>query len=283
MRVTRYLTRGGAMAALYIVLLLLLALLLFPAIGVVGGAFKPQTEVLTFSLNPLPQHPGLENFAKVFANDRFVRYLVNSAVVSLSTTLLAITLATFGGYSLARFRYPGRRVLGQLILFAYMFPGSLLVVPMFLMLHRLRLIDTHYALIMSYTTFALPFCVWMLKGFFETLPEEVEAAAKVDGCGRLALLTRIVIPLSAPGMAAVGAFAFVLSWSEYIFALTFIHTDSRRTVAAGLQLIRGELGTDFGFLMAGSVVAMMPILAFFIFLQKYMIAGITAGAVKGGG
>lgn len=280
----RSIQRLTEVTALYILLLVLLLVLLFPVIVLVSPAFKPTTEILTFSLDLLPRQPTLENFVtKVFRNDRFVSYLLNSVVVSSAVTLLSVTLATLGGYSLARFRYPGRRALGQVILLTYMFPGSLLVVPLFLTLYRFKLIDTHYSLIISYTTFMLPFCVWMLKGFFDALPEEIEDAARVDGCGRVDLLTKIVLPMSGPGIAAVGAFAFVKSWSEYTFAITFIHTDAKRTVTAGLHLIRGELGTDWGLLLAGSVVAMVPVILFFIFLQKYLIAGLTAGAVKGGG
>jgi len=280
----RRINRLVEVTALYILLLVLLLVLLFPVVAIVSPAFKPRTEILTFSINPLPRQPTLENFVtKVFRNDRFVRYVVNSVLVSSAVTILSVTFATLGAYSLSRFRYPGRRFLGQVILLTYMFPGSLLVIPLFLTLYRFKLIDTHYSLIISYTTFMLPFCVWMLKGFFDALPEEIEDAAKVDGCGRVDLLARIVLPLTAPGIAAVGAFAFVKSWSEYTFAITFIHTDAKRTLPAGLHLIRGELGTDWGLLLAGCVVAMVPVVFFFTLLQRYLVAGLTAGAVKGGG
>lgn len=281
---TRRINRALETTVLYVVLLVLLVLLVFPVVAIVAPAFKSETEILTFAPNPLPRQPTLENFVtKVFRNDRFIRYLLNSVKVSTAVTLLSVAFATLGGYSLARFRYPGRRILGQVILLTYMFPGSLLVVPLFLTLYRLRLIDTHYALIISYTTFMLPFCVWMLRGFFETLPAEIEDAAQVDGCGRISLFLKIILPLSGPGVAAVGGFAFVKSWSEYTFAITFINADAKRTVAAGLQLVRAELGTDWGLLLAGSVVAMVPVILFYLLLQRFLVAGLTAGAVKGGG
>lgn len=266
---------------LYAVLTVLLLVLLFPVMAAISIAFKPQTELLVFSINPLPHEPTIKNFAAVFATGNFAGYLFNSVLISLTVTLLSIIFATFGGYSLARFRYPGRRTLARLILFVYMFPASVLVVPLFIILYQLGLIDTHYGLILSYTTFALPFSVWMLKGFFESLPREIEDAAKVDGCSRTRLLTQIVIPLSGPGIAAVGAFAFVLAWSEYLFAITFINSDSNRTVAAGLQLYKSQLGIDFGLLMAASVVGMAPVVIVFVLLQKYLVAGLTAGSVKG--
>lgn len=266
---------------LYGVLAILLLFILFPVVAAISLAFKSQSELLMFSANPLPHAPTLQNFQAVFVNGRFVRYLLNSILISSTVTLLSIIFATFGGYALARFRFPGRRVLARLILFVYMFPGSVLVVPLFITLYRLNLIDTHYALILSYTTFSLPFCVWMLKGFFDNLPSEIEDAAMVDGCSRTGLLTQIVIPLSGPGIAAVGAFSFVLAWSEYLFAITFINSDNRRTVAAGLQLFKSQLGVDFGLLMAASVVAMTPVIIVFVLLQKYLIAGLTAGSVKG--
>ncbi len=280
----RRIIRIAETTGLYVALLVLSAVLLFPVLSIVAPAFKPENEILVFSPNPLPDHPTLANFVnKVFRNDRFVRYLLNSTKVSAAATVLTITFGTLGGYSLARFRYPGRRGLGQVVLLTYMFPSSLLVVPLFLTLYRFGLIDTHYALIISYTTFTLPFCIWMLKGFFETLPQEIEDAAQVDGCGRISLFLRIILPLSGPGVAAVGAFTFVKSWSEYTFAITFINTDAKRTVAAGLQLIRAELGTDWGLLLAGSVVAMVPVILFYLLLQRFLVSGLTAGAVKGGG
>lgn len=280
----RRIIRIAETTGLYVALLVLFVVLLFPVLSIVAPAFKPENEMLIFSPNPLPDHPTLANFVnKVFRNDRFVRYLLNSTKVSAAATVLTITFGTLGGYSLARFRYPGRRALGQVVLLTYMFPSSLLVVPLFLTLYRYGLIDTHYALIVSYTTFTLPFCIWMLKGFFETLPQEIEDAAQVDGCGRISLFLRIILPLSGPGVAAVGAFTFVKSWSEYTFAITFINTDAKRTVAAGLQLIRAELGTDWGLLLAGSVVAMVPVILFYLLLQRFLVTGLTAGAVKGGG
>ncbi len=276
--------RNGRMletALLYAVLIVLLLLILFPVVAAVSLAFKPQAEILVFSMNPLPHEPTTENIAAVFASGRFSRYLLNSILVSSTVTTLSIIFATFGGYSLARFRYPGRRIIARLILFVYMFPSSVLVVPLFIILYQLDLIDTYYALILSYTTFALPFSVWMLKGFFDSLPSEIEDAAKVDGCSRMGLLTRIVIPLSGPGIAAVGAFTFLLAWSEYLFAITFINSDDHRTVAAGLHLFKTQLGIDFGVLMAASVVAMTPVVVAFVLLQKYLVAGLTAGSVKG--
>jgi multiple sugar transport system permease protein len=265
----------------YTVLTVSTLIVLFPIWVAVTTALKPMDEVMVFPPSFFPRNPTLSNIQRILNMKRFVRYLFNSFFVSAVTTLLSMVLATLGGYALSRFAFPGRRIFSQLILFVYMFPGVLLVIPLFLMLYSIGLVDTYASLILSFTTFSLPFCVWMLKGFFDSLPPELEDAGMVDGCSRLGVLRRIILPLSAPGLAAVAAFAFLLAWSEYLFSITFINSDAKRTLAAGMQTLVGQYSVDYGLLMAAAVVSIVPLMIFFLLLQKYIVEGMTAGAVKG--
>jgi len=264
----------------YLLIFLLLILLLFPIVMLIFTAIKSQGEIIS-SRNILPQKITFENFFRVMKMQRFRIYLLNTLFVSLVTALVNVILASLGAYSLSRFWFPGKKLISRSILMTYMFPGVLLIIPLFIIFNKYRLIDSYLSLIIAYTTFSLPFCIWMLKGFFDSLPKELEDAAVIDGCTRLGVLTAIIIPLSAPALVAVAAFAFMLAWNDFLFALTFINSDSLRTLSVGLNTLLGRYYFDYGLLTSASIIMILPVLILFLYIQRMIVSGLSAGAVKG--
>ena len=229
----------------------------------------------------IPRHPDPGNYARVLVQAGFGRYFLNSALVAVATTLISVALAALAGYAFARFRLPGGKALLLGILATQMFPGILLAIPLYGLLRDLRLLDSLPGLVLVYTTFALPFCVWMLRNYFLTVPRELEESALVDGCTRLGALWRVVLPVARPGIAATGIFSFILAWNEFLYANTFISSAEKRTLAVGLQALIGEFTTDWGLLMAGAVVTTAPLVLAFLGVQRRLTQGFAAGAVKG--
>ena len=194
---------------------------------------------------------------------------------------VSLVVAMFAGYGISRFRFHGRFFFSALLIVVQMFPSMLLLIPMYMIMSKLGLLNTHLSMIIAYTTFAMPFCAWMIKGYFDTIPVSLEEAARIDGCSRLRILFGIIVPLAAPGIVTVAMFAFILSWQEYMYALTFARTEGMRTITVGIALMQGQHGSvNWGQIMAGSVLACLPGLLLFTYLEKYLVQGFTMGAVK---
>jgi multiple sugar transport system permease protein len=211
----------------------------------------------------------------------FSRFFANSLWVSSVTMVATIVISTLAGYALARFRFVGKNTLMLVFLATQMFPAVLLIAPLLSQWYALGLIDTYQALIYSNFSFTVPFTVWMLVGYFESIPRELEESAMIDGSSRFGALLRIVVPLSAPGIAATAIFAFVSSWSELLFATTFTSQTQMRTLSAGLLYMAGQYEVQWGQLSAGVMISTVPVAVLFIFLQRHLIRGLTAGALKG--
>jgi multiple sugar transport system permease protein len=232
----------------------------------------------------LPSRLSLENFQFVMSDPHFGIYLRNSVVVATTVMVLSVSISTLGGYSLARLEFRGRRSIGRLVLFTYLAPPVLLAVPMFIGLSRLGLVNTPVGIVIAHMTFAVPFCVWLLRGFFLTIPRELADAAAIDGASEIQTLARIVLPLAKPGIVAAAMFAFLLSWNEYFYALIFLTDTKSQTLPIGLYMTYygpNMLPSDWVHLMAGSVIASVPVVALFAFLQRWFVSGLTAGAVRG--
>ena len=236
-----------------------------------------------FSYPPrlFPSTVTLDAYRAILENDALFGYLKNSVVVSVITALLSVVVSAYMGYSFSKFRYRGRRSLMYLVLSSQMFPQALLLVTLYTVFSAYGLLNTYTALVLSFTTFTLPLCVWMLKGFFDTIPDELIEAARVDGAPRLRIIHSIVLPLAAPGLVAAGLFAFVRGWNDFIFALTLAGPD-KQTLPPGLvNTFVGEAATAWPELMAASLVVSLPVAVAFIVLQRFLVGGLTAGAVKG--
>ncbi len=267
-----------------IVLTLLLAvvlLMIFPFIWMLSTSFKPPEEIFTPVPRWIPLNPTWENFKNILYKTSFPRYFLNSVLVGFVTMLVSLVVTVFAGYALSRFNFRGKTAFSMWLLVSQMFPPVLLIIPIFVFMLKLGLVNTYASLIITYTTFALPFSTWMLKAYFDTVPIDLEEAAKVDGCNQVQALTKIILPLAAPGIVTVALFIFVLAWHEYMFALTLTSTTEMRTLPVGISLFLGEFRVLWGSLMAGSVVVTAPVVVFFVYLQRYIVQGLTLGAVKG--
>jgi multiple sugar transport system permease protein len=262
-------------------LIIVVLVLLFPFLWMVSTALKPPEEVFTPTPRWIPLNPTLQNFVHILGETSFPRYFLNSVVVAFITMLLALVVTVFAGYALSRYRFRGKQAFSLWLLVSQMFPPMLLVIPIFVLMLRLGLYNTYTSLIITYGTFALPFSTWMLKAYFDTVPLDLEEAAMVDGCTRLQALARVVLPLAAPGIVTVALFVFILAWQEYMFALTLTRTTDMRTLPVGISLFLGEYRVLWGSLMAGSVVVTAPVILLFSYLQRYIVEGLTLGAVKG--
>lgn len=234
------------------------------------------------AVTPWPGHWSLANFEAVFRDQPFARWLVNSAVVSVATTLLGVFLACTAAYAFSRFRFPGRRTGMMSFLVSQMFPGTLMMIPLYIILVKwLGLGSTRIGLVLVYATTAIPFCVWMLKGYFDTIPRDLEEAALIDGASAARIFWRIVLPLATPAIAVTALFSFMTGWNEFILAATLMDKETMYTAPVGLRFFVGGFSQQWGYFAAGAIVVSIPVVALFLFLQKYIVSGLTAGSVKG--
>jgi ABC-type glycerol-3-phosphate transport system permease component len=229
----------------------------------------------------LPHAPTLDHYRTVLWASNIPRYFLNSVVISLGSTAIALVLAVFASYGFARFRFRGRRAAQAFVLVGQLLPTAAIVVPLFVILQTLGLVNTYLGLILVYTILTLPLAVWMLTSYFRAIPVELEEAAIMDGASRLAILFRITLPLSLPGVVAVVVYAFVTTWNEFIFALVFAQDASVKTLPIGIAEFMGEFTTDWGAVMAASLIMTLPIVIAFLLLQRLFVGGLAAGAIKG--
>lgn len=254
---------------------------LLPVYWLLATALSPNDQVFQYPPKLVPTEITFEHFADLADDPNLFGYLVNSVIVSVITAVLSVLVSAYMGYSFSKFRYRGRRSLMYPVLSSQMFPQALLLVTLYAVFSAYGLLNTYAALVLSFTTFTLPLCVWMLKGFFDTIPDELVEAARVDGASRMRIIHSIVLPLSAPGLVAAGLFAFVRGWNDFIFALTLAGPD-KQTLPPGLvNTFVGEAQTAWPQLMAASLVVSLPVVIGFVILQRYLVGGLTAGAVKG--
>jgi multiple sugar transport system permease protein len=274
-------TRGLKWNALLVVgVLFFVALVGLPFWWVVSGSFKIPQEIIARVPTMFPQSFTLEHYQKLLSSSDYGTYLVNSLVVSGLSALITLLLAIPAGYAFFRLEFKGRETYYRIILLAYAFPSIVVLIPLFGMFAKAGLVDTRLALIIVNVAFALPFAIWMLRSFFASIPKEIEEAARLDGGPPLTVLWRIMIPLTAPGIAAVAIFAFVTSWTEYVFASVMILSDARRTIPVGFSGIIGQYQVDWGLLLAGASLAILPVVIVFAFIGRWFVTGLTEGAVK---
>jgi ABC-type glycerol-3-phosphate transport system permease component len=270
--------RSTLLLAAVIVLLVYVAL---PFVWMVATAFKSSHEVFAWPPYFLPRDFTLENVERLFAQTNFLVYFRNSVFVSSCTVVLTLIIAVPGAYGLTRFRYVGREQLAGLILFTYMFAPIMIVIPFYVLIRALGIANTHFALILAYTAFCLPFALWMLRTFFQSIPLELEEAAFTDGANRVQAVRYVMLPVALPGIIASGIFTFILAWNDYIFARILITSDELKTLAVGIADLYNATVIDWGMIMSGGMLIIIPVIVVFIHIQKYLVAGWGAGAVKG--
>lgn len=280
---------------LHLLVLFFVVLTLYPILWVVTIALSGQQSLAYVDLpsdptlvdrlraiTPWPKTISFENFRAVWTDQPFARWVLNSAIVAGATTVLGIFLASTAGYAFSRFRFPGRRAGLMAFLVSQMFPGVLMLVPLYIILVQwLQLGSTYVGLVLIYATIAIPFCVWMLKGYFDTIPKELEESALIDGASAAQVFLRIVLPLAKPAVAVTALFSFLTGWNEFILAATFMDEEVLYTAPVGLRFFVAGFSQQWGYFAAGSILVSIPVVALFYVLQKYLISGLTAGAVKG--
>lgn len=268
-------------AGIYVSLTAITLLLVFPFVWMVSTSLKNKSEMFSATPTLFPREITFENYRSMWVDYNFAPYLRNSLIVAVCTTLISLLVATFLAYGISRFKFRGKKVVFNLLILTQMFPLPLLIITIYAVFVRIGLIDSLMGLIIAYCTFAVPFATMMLKSYFDGLPLELEEAAAIDGCNPFSTIFRVVIPLSAPSIAAMGLFSFILAWQEFMMSLTLIRSPELRTLPVGITLMVGFRDIMWGPLMAGTVVVTLPVVVLFIYFQKYLISGMTMGAVKG--
>lgn len=254
---------------------------LFPFAWMLISSFKELGELYTVPPTWWPDNPTLANYTKVLTNSNIPRYFLNSLVISAGSTALALAVAIFSAYGFARFRFRGRMGLQTAVLATQMLPTAVIIVPLFIVLRTLGLLNSYLGLILVYLILTLPLSVYMLTGYFRSIPRELDEAAIIDGATHVGVLFRITLPLSLPGIAATLIYCFVTTWNEFIFALSFALDSRVKTLPIGLAEFSTEFATDWGAVMAASVVMSLPVALLFLALQRFFVGGLTAGATKG--
>jgi multiple sugar transport system permease protein len=282
-RARRKIGAGTVLAWVFIILLLLFAVV--PMAWMLSTSLKTQFAALRQPPQWIPGEPTLDQYKILFSPDnqiggRFLRFFWNSFYVSMATTILGVVIAVPASYAFSRFTFPGRDALFFAVLARNMFPVVVFLIPLFILMKNLHLVNTELALILTYLTFGLPLSIWLLKGFFDNIPPELERAARIDGATRFGAFWQIVMPLSSPGIIATAIYTFIQAWNEYVYARTFLTQDKLLTLQPGLQKFFGEFSTNWPGLMAAQFASSVPVVVLFLVLQRYFVQALAEGATK---
>lgn len=264
-----------------ILLAIMLVWTLVPFYWMVATSLKKDREIYGFEATLIPREPTLAAYRRLFAQTPFLKYVRNSSIIAVSTTLASLVFGCLGAYAIARLRFPGRGFIARGLVVTYLVPPSLLFIPLFAVMSTLRLTDTHEGLILAYLGFTVPFCTWLLIGYFRSVPIELEEAALVDGCTRMGTLVRIILPMSLPALAVVAFFSFTQSWNEFLYAQVFVNSVEVRTITTGLTLFIIEDVFFWGPMMGAAFLSTIPPVALYLVFQRWVVKGLTLGGVKG--
>jgi multiple sugar transport system permease protein len=265
----------------YALLILVSLVVAFPILWLLDTSLKTYPQIYAFPIQYIPNPTTFQNYYDVLVAHNFLQYFMNSTIISMGTGILSVTLAVFPAYAFSRFEFPAKKGFFIAILMCQMFPQVVFVVPVFIMLRTLGLIDKLPGVILSYLPFTTPIAIWLLVNFFKDVPIELEEAALIDGCNRYQTFSKIVLPLTLPGLAAVTIYSFLFSWGELMFAMSYLQSTKNQTIPILISLFVGQYETRWGQMFAGSILATIPALVIFGFLQKYFVKGLTSGAIKG--
>lgn len=267
---------------LWFSILVLLMLFVFPIYWMFIGSIKHNETLMRNPPQLYPTFQTVEHYQTILSTPKYLSFIQNSLIVAAGTVLICLSFSTFAAYSLSRFRYPGRKIIMMFMLSAQVFPMVVIIISLYTFFRKLNLMNNYLGLILADVAMSLPLSVWMLKSFADGVPISLDEAAKLDGCNRFMTLTRVVMPLMQPGMLAVGIYSFLQSWDDYLMGLVIMTKTKMKTLPVGIaETFLGEFGFDYAGMMTMSVVASLPVLLLFLVFQKYMVAGLTGGAVKG--
>ena len=275
MRESRWIT-----ALRHAVLLAFVAIALYPALNVLSISLRPDNRLRSTDLSIIPENWTLQSYVELFTEQPFLRWMGNSLLVATLVMITGVALASIGGYAFSRFRFVGRKTTMLAILTTQMFPATMLLLPLYILIAKLGLIDTYLGLMVFYTSTALPFCVWQMKGFYDTIPTSLEEAARIDGCSRAAAFWRVILPLAVPGLVITALFSFMAAWSEYIVAAQVMQDERMFTLPLGLKSFQASMSTQWGLYAAASILVSLPVVIVFLLLSKFLVSGLTLGSVK---
>jgi arabinogalactan oligomer/maltooligosaccharide transport system permease protein len=264
----------------HVLLLTFVAIALWPVLDVVSISLRPGNQLRATEWELIPKNATLDSYKQLFTEQPFLRWLGNSLLVSLAVTVTGVALASIGGYAFSRFRFVGRQAMMLSILTTQMFPATMLMLPLYLMIAKLGLINTYIGLCVFYASTALPFCVWQMKGFYDTIPPSLEEAARIDGCSRWTAFRCVILPLATPGLVITALFSFMSSWSEYLVAAQILQDRDKFTLPLGLKSFQSSMSTQWGLYAAASILVSIPVVIVFVALSRYLVSGLTLGSVK---
>lgn len=267
-------------ASMYLILAIASLCVVVPVMWMLSTALKPTAEVMSTPPRWISEKLTLHSFTGVWTNYPFGTYFLNSTYIVIASTVISLTFSALAGYGVSRFNFRGKAAFLTFLLVTQMFPSIMLLIPFYQVLKSLHLINTYMGLILVYISFSVPFCTWMMLGFFKGIPKELDEAAVIDGCGKIRTFVQIILPLSLPGLAATGIYSFLLGWNEYMFAFILTNSEQMRTLPVGIAQLNGFYTIVWNDMMAASLLSSMPLILLFLFLQKYFISSLTAGAVK---
>lgn len=269
------------MTLAYGVLIVFAILAIYPISQIITISLRPTDRLLSTSLALIPEGATLDNYRVLLFETPFVRWLLNSLLVSAVVTVTGVALASTAGYALSRYRFMGRGSMLSGLLITQMFPATMLLLPLFVVLMQLNLLNSYLGLIVIYSATALPFCVWQMKGYYDTIPTALEEAARIDGCSPWLAFRKVVFPLAAPALVITALFSFMTAWNEYVIANVVLQDLEMFTLPIGLRMFQGSMTTQWGLYAAGALLVSIPVVALFLGLSRYLIGGLTLGAVKG--
>ena len=263
------------------ILILFTIIAVYPVLQVVTISLRPGDKLLSTSLEIIPDNATVQSYISLFTERPFLKWIWNSALISLTVTLTGVVFASMAGYAFSRFEFFGKKAGLLSLLVTQMFPATMLLLPLYIMLIYLGLINTYSGLIIIYTATALPFCIWTMKGYYDTIPISLEEAARIDGCNQFQSFYKVILPLAAPALVITGLFSFMTAWSEYIVAAQILQDSELYTLPLGLKSFEANMSTEWGLYGAASFIVMIPVVFLFLILSKWLVSGLTLGSVKG--
>ncbi|MCS7063564.1 MAG: sugar ABC transporter permease [Methylacidiphilales bacterium] len=270
----------GQVLAAYALLVVFSIFALYPLTQIITISLRPSNQLLSTSLALIPQGATFESYVKLLFETDYLRWLLNSTLIALTVTVTGVAIASTAAYGLSRFRFWGRNAILSGLLITQMFPATMLLLPLYLMLIQLGLINSYLGVIVIYLATALPFCVWQLKGYYDTIPTSLEEAALIDGCTPWQTFRKIVLPLAAPGLAITALFSFMTAWNEYVVAALVLQETHLFTLPMGLRSFMGNMNTEWGLYAAGALIVSVPAVTVFLLVSRFLVSGLTAGGVK---
>ena len=266
---------------IYSILLLFVAISIFPILRVFTISLRPGDNLLNTSLRIIPEDATWANYIQLFTEKPFLTWIRNSLLVTLAVTVIGVALSSTAGYAFSRYKFPGRRAGLLALLVTQMFPATMLLLPLYIMISKLGLVNSFVGLIIMYSASALPFCIWLMKGYYDTIPSSLEESATVDGASKFYAFWKIIIPLASPALVITALFSFMAAWNEYVVASQVLWYEDMFTIPLGLKSLQGNMTTQWGMYAAGALIISIPVIIVFLVLSKWLVSGLTLGSVKG--